>query len=605
MSENFDTIEAPQRRVVEDIKIRNKNNGNGIASDYFGNKITYNDTFKMFADYKKAFRSLDGAEDEKIVIAAPSIVSSVNAFYGAIDANKIAVPVSPGFLNAFTERFTKGINAKTVFVFDSFLSENLINKLHESGVKNVIITSITDYMSPIVKFIGAKKGLINDKDFLDEYVKSGKQIPQDMQFIRAKEFAKAGSKIKEDFIFPYQKDKIAAYFLTGATTSRIPKTVELYADGLNNMAQIYDKLWFDFEPGDIQAVFIPLFYGTGAIHGIHAGLFSGMTLNYKPKYDRFAFGKDLKDSKAKIALVAPSHVATLENSNLKDGELSHVKYIFIGGEAVTPAQMGKFRATGKRLGIEYILNGYGMTETGSMSGISDKNSVGEDVTISPVPGVKYRIVDPETREEVPTGERGILEKTSPCAMAGYDDLEQNRLRFTPDGWINTDDIAVHYGDNKYRVFGRSTDYFTHDGANYAMFDIEEEILKHPGVLEAEVIKFNVNNQEYPAAVVVLHPDWEDRAKDILYYIANMSVDGVNYLLGTRFVDKFKTNPVTAKRDYLSLTDEKEGYYSYRDTGVFCECNVAEDQSDMILFPIEDEEIKIFKADEELTRKRSK
>lgn len=559
----------------------------------------------MFEAYKKAFLSLDGTDDEKIVIAAPSIVSSVNAFYGVIDANKIAVPVSPGFLAAFTDRFTRGINCKTVFVFDSFLSEDLIEKLHMGGVKNVIITSITDYMNPIVKLIGAKKGLISNKDYLDEYVKSGKRLPQDMQFIRAREFAKAGSKIKEDFIFPYQKDKIAAYFLTGATTSRIPKTVKLYADGLNNMAQIYDKLWFDFEPGDKQAVFIPLFYGTGAIHGIHAGLFSGMTLNYKPKYDRFAFGNDLKDSKAKIALVAPSHVATLENSELKDNELNHVKYIFIGGEAVTPAQMAKFRTTGKRLGIEYILNGYGMTETGSMSGISDKTSADDDVTISPVPGVQYRIVDPITREEVPTGERGILEKNSPCAMAGYDnDDEQNRLRFTSDGWINTDDVAVHYGENKYRVFGRSTDYFTYNDKSYAMFDIEEEVLKHPGVLEAEVIKFATYGAERPAIVIVLHPEWQNRTREILDYIDSLSgkVAGIEYSIGTKFIDKFKTNPVTAKRDYLSLVDDKYGYYSInRLTNRVMQTDLSVD-NEALDYLIPDEEVVICKVDE-FTRKR--
>ena len=63
-----------------------------------------------------------------------------------------------------------------------------------------------------------------------------------------------------------------------------------------------------------------------------------MTLCYKPKYDRFAFAKDLAETKAKLALVAPSHVATLANSGLKDNSLNHLKYIFIGGEAVNPAQ---------------------------------------------------------------------------------------------------------------------------------------------------------------------------------------------------------------------------------------------------------------------------
>jgi acyl-coenzyme A synthetase/AMP-(fatty) acid ligase len=111
------------------------------------------------------------------------------------------------------------------------------------------------------------------------------------------------------------------------------------------MARIYDELWFDFNPGDRQTVFIPLFYATGAVHGVHAGLMDGMTLIYKPKYDRFAFAKDLVETKAKIALVAPSHVATLEESGLQDNALSQLKYIFIGGEAIMPAAMEKFRKT--------------------------------------------------------------------------------------------------------------------------------------------------------------------------------------------------------------------------------------------------------------------
>lgn len=67
-----------------------------------------------------------------------------------------------------------------------------------------------------------------------------------------------------------------------------------------------------------------------------------------------------------------------------------------------PAAMQKFRKTAKRLGIQYILNAYGMTETGSMSGMSLKNALNDsDVTIEPVPGVSYRIVDRKTGEILP------------------------------------------------------------------------------------------------------------------------------------------------------------------------------------------------------------
>ena len=560
MVEKFEEIKNPKRRVIEDLKIRNENNGDIIAGEYFGSKFTYDETFKMFNDFKKAFLSLDGKEEKPVVISAPSTIATVNAFYGAIDADKIAVPAGPGFIHAFTNRFTKEIGAETAIIYDGFLNEELIEKLNKADVKNVIVTSITDYMHPYVLEMGKRQGLLNPKDFLDEYIKSGKKLPSNMDFIRLSEFAKTGSEILEDTTLPYQENKIAAHFLTGATTSRIPKGVKIYADGLTKMAQIYDKAWFDFKPGDRNTVFIPIFYATGAIHGIHAGLFSGFTNIYQPKYDRFAFGKDLAETKANIALVAPSHVATLDESGLSDNSLNHVKYIFIGGEAVTPAQMEKYRKSAKRLGIKYVLDGYGMTETASMTGVSDKHGDYDDVTIAPVPGVKYRIVDPETREILPDNTRGILEKSSPCACAGYTDESLNKNLFTKDGWINTGDVAIRYSNGKYRIFGRSSDYFTNNNVHYAMFDIEEEVLKHPGISEAEVIKFTINNEEYPAIVIVVKQEWKDKLKEILTYINNLKTPGMNLVIGTRFISHFNTNPITAKRDYLSLTDYLDGYY---------------------------------------------
>lgn len=553
-------IKNPKIRIVDDLKNRNKNNMNLIAGEYFGNKYTYKETFKMFEDYKKAFIAVDGLNEDTITISAPSTISSVNAFYGALDANKVLNMTGPGFLHAYTEQYTTRLNSKTVFMFDGFLTDDLVSKFHKAGVKNIIVTSVTDYMNPIVKFIGTKKGLISNQDFLNEYAKTHKSLPQGMEMMRLKDFAKIGSKSKETFNFPYEENKLAGYFLTGATTSQFPKCVKLSVDGFTKMARIYDELWFDFKPGDRNAVFIPLFYATGIVHSVHAGLITGATNIYKPKYDRFAFGKDLIDSKANIAIVAPSHVATLENSGLADDALKSVKYIFIGGEAIMPAAMEKFRKTGERLGVQYILNGYGMTETGSLTALTNKNATGGDVTVEPVPGVEYRIVDPVTKEILPDNTRGVLEKKSPCATLGYFEEEKNKNLFTEDGWINTGDVAIRYSNGKYRVFGRYTDCFTNNGTTYAMYDIEEQALKHPDVAEAEVVKFEVNGEEYPAMVVVLNSNATNRIAEITKALCAIDVAGMEHFIGVRFVDKFKTHPVTSKRDYLSLQNDKTGYY---------------------------------------------
>jgi acyl-coenzyme A synthetase/AMP-(fatty) acid ligase len=564
-------IENPKRRIVDDLKIRNKDNMKIIAGEYFGTNYSYEKTFKMIESYKKAFIAVDGLNNNSITISAPSTIASVNAFYGAMDANKVINLTGPGFLQAYTEKYTKNLNCETVFIFDGFLSDELINNLHKADIKNLIIMSISDYMNPVIKTIALQKGIISKSSFVDEYVKRHKSFPSNMEVLTIIDFSKIGEKSKEIYEFPYKEDQLAARFLTGATTSQIPKCVKISADGFTKMARIYDKLWFDFEPGDRQTVFIPLFYATGAIHGIHAGFFDGMTLIYKPKYDRFAFGKDMLDSKTKLTLVAPSHVATLDESNLKNNSLNHVKYIFVGGEAITTSQMKKFRKTATRLGIKYILNGYGMTETGSMSGISEKEYDDEgDVTVVPVPGVKYKIVDPNSGLELPNNKRGILYVKSPCSTLGYLENEKNKQLFAEDGWINTGDVAIRYDNGHYRIFGRQTDYFSNDGKSYAMFDIEEKVLEIDNVAEAEVIKFNINEDEFPAIVCVLKNNTTNDLLTTLKDIYSIQIPEIKYLIGVRFINNFDTNPVTSKRDYLSLSNYKTDYYSIDEYGnIFC------------------------------------
>ena len=150
-------IENPKRRIVEDLKIRNKDNMRGIAGEYFGSKFTYAQTFKMFEDYKKAFIAIDGLNEGTITISAPSTIASVNAFYGALDANKVVNMTGPGFLHAYTEQYTTRLNSKTVVMFDSFLSDDLVAKFQAAGVKNLIVTSITDYMNPLVMVTEGRK----------------------------------------------------------------------------------------------------------------------------------------------------------------------------------------------------------------------------------------------------------------------------------------------------------------------------------------------------------------------------------------------------------------------------------------------------------------
>ena len=51
-----------------------------------------------------------------------------------------------------------------------------------------------------------------------------------------------------------------------------------------------------------------------------------------------------------------------------------------------------------------------------------------------------------------------------------------------------------------------------------------------------------------------------RIVDITKELCAIDVAGMQHFIGVRFVDKFKTHPVTSKRDYLSLQNDKTGYF---------------------------------------------
>lgn len=68
---------------------------------------------------------------------------------------------------------------------------------------------------------------------------------------------------------------------------------------------------------------------------------------------------------------------------------------------------------------------------------------------------------------------------------------------------------------------------------------------------------------------MLKPESKDEKEKVLKEIYHISVDGIKYLYGVKFIDNFKTNPVTSKRDYLSLANDMEGYYTANDANSLC------------------------------------
>ena len=147
----------------------------------------------------------------------------------------------------------------------------------------------------------------------------------------------------------------------------------------------------------------------------------------------------------------------------------------------------------------------GMTETfGPHSGLNNrgdllpKHAVG---SLGPIlDGMQYRIVDPETRQPVPTGTPGDLCVRGPWLMDGF----YKRLGadiFDADGFYPTGD-QCHLDENGYLYFhGRLGGMIKTAGANVSPEEVENVIAVMDDVLEVAV--FGVNDAKLDQMVVAV------------------------------------------------------------------------------------------------------
>ena len=113
-------------------------------------------------------------------------------------------------------------------------------------------------------------------------------------------------------------------------------------------------------------------------------------------------------------------------------------------------------------------------------------------------------MDPETHQELPDGEQGVLVVRGPNITAGYlNDDDLTRRSFTDDGYLISGDVG--YLDAGYiMICGRKDDIFGVGGEKVAPLEIERVLNRIPCVIRAAVCGLpDVARGKVPAAFVQL------------------------------------------------------------------------------------------------------
>ena len=214
---------------------------------------------------------------------------------------------------------------------------------------------------------------------------------------------------------------------------------------------------------------------------------------------------------------------------LEGRDLSRVRRIICGGSAVPKALSEAWR---QAIGLP-ITQAWGMTELSPLGTVCTLRSeyaeadqeVQADVRATagiPPIGVELRIVDAQTREELPWDNEAVgeLEARGPWIARQYYRTDEPGPQFSPDGWLRTGDVAAISELGYLRLVDRTKDLIKSGGEWISSVDLENQIMAHPAVAEAAVIALpHPRWMERPFACVVVKEGEQLDKDELLGFLA--------------------------------------------------------------------------------------
>ena len=130
-----------------------------------------------------------------------------------------------------------------------------------------------------------------------------------------------------------------------------------------------------------------------------------------------------------------------------------------------------------------VLVGYGLTETAPVTNVRRPWRNLRGSSGPPIAGTEIRIVDPETRQTLPQGQRGLVLIRGDQVMQGYyRNPEATAKAIDPDRWFDSGDLGWVTTENDLVLTGRAKDTIVlTNGENIEPQPIEDACLRSPYV----------------------------------------------------------------------------------------------------------------------------
>jgi acyl-[acyl-carrier-protein]-phospholipid O-acyltransferase/long-chain-fatty-acid--[acyl-carrier-protein] ligase len=310
----------------------------------------------------------------------------------------------------------------------------------------------------------------------------------------------------------YKKVDEPAAVLFSSGSSGEPKGILLsHHNVLSNIQAL--RLHSGVETSEVIFGVAPMFHSFGYTLSMWAPLCLGHSVvyHYDP-FDALTIAKLFSQHQATTLICTPTMLGHYVR-RCAPASFRSLKHCIVGGEQMSKTLVEEVRRKWHITPLE----GYGLTETspviscnvpcdvvlpdGRVVGGTKIGTVG-----TPLPGTSIRIVDPDTRVDLPVGTAGLILVKGPQVMMAYLNKPELTASVLRNGWFETGDIGFMDEDCFLTITGRKNQFSKIGGEMVPHLALLDEIIKISGLQQNCVCIVSIPDRTRGERLIVVYTD---------------------------------------------------------------------------------------------------
>jgi fatty-acyl-CoA synthase len=426
----------------------------------------------------RALMSLGVQQGDHVGIWSTNLPEWILAQFSTAIMGAILVNINPAYRSHELAYVLKHADVKVLLLTDNYKTSNYEDLLAEVVPEADNSNYGTPFENPefpelrhvvCIKEETTKPGIWPWQKFLDQ----ADQIPE-------AQLAAAAEKIDHN-------DCVNIQFTSG--TTGLPKGAMLsHRNLLLNTYYLGERMRVTEE--DRLCIPVPLYHCFGSVMGTVMCLVYGSAMVVPAEtFNADATLEAIDHERCTILYGVP----TMYNAQVHSPKFADYDYTSLrtGIMAGASCPIDLMRKVTEDMHIKQLTITYGQTETSpvvTQSRPDDPLEIRVTTVGSPNTGLEAKLVNPETGEEDAPGEQGEFCSRGHCVMLGYyKNPEATAATIDEDGWLHSGDLATQTPEGNYRITGRIKDMIIRGGENIYPREIEEYLLTHPGIRDAQIV----------------------------------------------------------------------------------------------------------------------